>query len=124
MPDSAAINEAVKLAKKRGFSGLSGFVNGVLRSVARGWKNISFPDLSTRFSVPEWIVDEWIRDYGKEKTEQIVDGIFHTDAPMSAAEQKETFQDILSDALDKDCSYDVLQSVHEQLRERLAEPVE
>ena len=75
VPDSAAINEAVKLAKKRGFSGLSGFVNGVLRSVARGWKNISFPDLSTRFSVPEWIVDEWIRDYGKEKTEQIVEAV-------------------------------------------------
>lgn len=75
VPDSAAINEAVKLAKKRGFSGLSGFVNGVLRSVAREWKNISFPDLSTRFSVPEWIVDEWIRDYGKEKTEQIVEAV-------------------------------------------------
>ena len=35
VPDSAACNEAVKLAKKRGFSTLSGFVNGVLRSVAK-----------------------------------------------------------------------------------------
>ena len=33
VPDSAVCNEAVKLARKRGFSGLSGFVNGVLRSV-------------------------------------------------------------------------------------------
>ncbi|MDD7289491.1 MAG: DUF4317 domain-containing protein [Clostridiales bacterium] len=56
-----------------------------------------------------------------QRHQELIDGIFHTDAPMSAAEQKETFQDILSDALDKDCSYDVLQSVHEQLRERLAE---
>ena len=38
VPDSAVCNEAVKLARKRGFSGLSGFVNGVLRSVARGWR--------------------------------------------------------------------------------------
>lgn len=56
-----------------------------------------------------------------QRHQELIDGIFHTDAPMSAAEQKETFQDILSDALDEDCSYDVLQSVHEQLRERLAE---
>lgn len=33
--EHAAVNEAVKLCKKRGFSGLSGFVNGVLRSVIR-----------------------------------------------------------------------------------------
>ena len=35
IPDSAVCNEAVKLAGKRGFKGLSGFVNGVLRSIAR-----------------------------------------------------------------------------------------
>lgn len=35
VPDSAACNEAVKLAKKRGFSRLSGFVNGVLRNISR-----------------------------------------------------------------------------------------
>ena len=43
VPDSAVCNEAVKLARKRGFSGLSGFVNGVLRSVARGWRS-SLPE--------------------------------------------------------------------------------
>ena len=35
VPDAAACNEAVKLAKKRGFARLSGFVNGVLRSISR-----------------------------------------------------------------------------------------
>ena len=35
IPDSAACNEAVKLAAKRHFSGLKGFVNGVLRSISR-----------------------------------------------------------------------------------------
>lgn len=33
IPDSAACNEAVKLAAKRGFTGLKGFVNGVLRNI-------------------------------------------------------------------------------------------
>ncbi|MGI6055209.1 MAG: transcription antitermination factor NusB, partial [Clostridium sp.] len=33
VPDSAVCNEAVRLAKKRGFQGLSGFVNGVLRAI-------------------------------------------------------------------------------------------
>lgn len=55
VPDSAACNEAVRLAKKRGFSGLSGFVNGVLRSVA-AWKGkLTFPDDSVRYSMPDWI---------------------------------------------------------------------
>ena len=35
VPPSAACNESVKLAKKRGFAGLSGYVNGVLRAAAR-----------------------------------------------------------------------------------------
>ena len=35
VPDSAVCNEAVKLAKKRKFQGLTGFVNGVLRNISR-----------------------------------------------------------------------------------------
>lgn len=35
VPDSAACNEAVKLAVKRGFAGLKGFVIGVLRNISR-----------------------------------------------------------------------------------------
>ncbi|MBQ8086649.1 MAG: 16S rRNA (cytosine(967)-C(5))-methyltransferase RsmB, partial [Lachnospiraceae bacterium] len=33
VPDGAAVNECVKLARKRGFANLSGFVNGVLRQI-------------------------------------------------------------------------------------------
>ena len=43
IPAGAACNEAVKLAKKYGFSGLSGFVNGVARNIARAEK-ITYPD--------------------------------------------------------------------------------
>ena len=73
VPDSAVCNEAVKLARKRGFSGLSGFVNGVLRSVARGWKDVTFPNESVRYSVPEWIIDSWNVDYGRDATEKMLE---------------------------------------------------
>ena len=73
VPDSAVCNEAVKLARKRGFSGLSGFVNGVMRSVARGWKDVTFQNESVRYSVPEWIIDGWNADYGRDVTEKMLE---------------------------------------------------
>ena len=73
VPDAAVCNEAVKLARKRGFSGLSGFVNGVLRSVAREWKDVTFQNESVRYSVPEWIIDGWNADYGRDVTEKMLE---------------------------------------------------
>ena len=73
VPDAAVCNVAVKLARKRGFSGLSGFVNGVLRSVARGWKDVTFQNESVRYSVPEWIIDGWNADYGRDVTEKMLE---------------------------------------------------
>ena len=81
VPDSAACNEAVKLARKSGFSTLSGFVNGVLRNIARNSGSIRYPDeekepvlaLSVRYSMPEWIVEEWLNAYGMEQTKAILD---------------------------------------------------
>lgn len=80
IPDSAACNECVKLAKKRGFSKLSGFVNGVLRTVSRQKENIVFPSrekddvkyLSVFYSMPEWIVRHFLSNYSKRETEKIV----------------------------------------------------
>ena len=80
VPASAACNEAVKLAKKKGFGQLSGFVNGVLRSVSRGLDQLTYPKesvdatkaWSVRYSMPEWIVAQWIGDYGKERTKEIL----------------------------------------------------
>lgn len=66
VPDSAACNEAVKLAKKRGFQGLSGFVNGVLRSIVRNKENMTWPSDEVRYSVPGWIIAGWERQFGRE----------------------------------------------------------
>lgn len=43
-----------------------------------------------------------------------IDAVFRTPPPMPAQQQKETFQSILGEALGEECSYDVVQSVHEQ----------
>ena len=82
-PDSAACNEAVKLADKRGFRNLKGFTNGVLRSIAKNKNNISYPDkdkepityLSVKYSMPQWMIEDWIREYGREITVRLLEGL-------------------------------------------------
>ncbi len=74
VPDSAVCNEAVKLAEKRKFHNLKGFVNGVLRNIARNKETISYNDISTRYSMPQWLVDRLSAVYD-EKT---VEGIFQS----------------------------------------------
>ncbi len=86
VPDSAVCNEAVKLVKAKGFQGLSGFVNGVLRTVARNrehWQEESaYPEknsmpvqyLSIRYSLPEWLCSYFTEEYGMEKAEKIAAG--------------------------------------------------
>lgn len=54
-----------------------------------------------------------------ENHREFVDAVFKTELPMAAAVQKETFQTLLSDTLAEECSYDVVQAVHEQLCERI-----
>lgn len=79
VPDSAACNEAVKLAVRKGFASLKGFVNGVLRSFARRGAEIPYPPrentaeyLSVVYSMPRWIVEMWLADYGRERTEELL----------------------------------------------------
>ena len=50
VPDSAVCNEAVKLAVKRKFHGLKGFVNGVLRTISREAETLTFHSLSEKRS--------------------------------------------------------------------------
>lgn len=50
-----------------------------------------------------------------------VEAVFHAPAPMPAAEQMETFQALLEDTLSDECRYQVVQSVHGQLREMIEE---
>lgn len=56
-----------------------------------------------------------------ENHKEFADAVFHCELPMPAAAQKETFETILADTLDEECSYEVVQAVHGQLCEMILE---
>ena len=74
IPESAACNTAVALCKENGMEGLAGVCNGVLRNLIRQKDTLSWPDpeenpvkaLSVRHSVPEWLVERLLADWGDE----------------------------------------------------------
>ena len=82
VPDSAVCNEAVKLAKKRKFQGLTGFVNGVLRNISREKETIEFTSPAERYSIPQWMFSLWEKNYGKETAEKI-SASFLEDRPLT-----------------------------------------
>ena len=75
VPASAAINEAVKIMHKRKMSNLSGFVNGVLRNIDRNKSEITYPNLSVYYSIPEWIITRWMKYYGEMETKAICESL-------------------------------------------------
>ncbi len=56
-----------------------------------------------------------------ELHQEFIDAVFHTEPPMSAAEQKETFQSVLSETLEDAFNVEVAQAVHEQLTDRITQ---
>ena len=73
VPDSAVCNEAVKLVQKRKFTNLKGFVNGVLRNIARNKEKMVYDDISIKYSMPMWLVERLTSAYGKDVAEKIMD---------------------------------------------------
>lgn len=77
IPDHAAINEAVEIAKNRGHKGISGMVNGILRSMLRSdLPNTEIIEdkverLAVETSHPEWLLNRWIEQIGFAKTKEI-----------------------------------------------------
>lgn len=75
VPDSAAVNESVKLAKKMA-RGLDGFVNGVLRNFLRNRDSYSIDELAKNeverlayiYNQPVWLLDLWLKTYGETET--------------------------------------------------------
>lgn len=86
IPESAVVNEAVKLTRQMRRSSASGFVNGVLRSFLRDGRALPHFDdplkeLSILYSIPQWMFAEWQRDYGLETAEQMASA-FNRPAPV------------------------------------------
>ncbi len=65
IPDHASINEAVKLATKKGFGNLKGFINGVLRTIQREGLPNDIPE-NIKYSIPKWLYEMCIKEYGNE----------------------------------------------------------
>lgn len=88
VPESAVCNEAVKLVEKRGFSKLKGFVNGVLRNIARNIGDVKYPNrnddlikyFSVTYSCPEWIVKMWTESYSEETVENMLKTVGNTNS--------------------------------------------
>jgi len=81
IPMHAVVNEAVRIAKKRGHKGTSGFVNGVLRSIDRdGTRLVSAIEnsderLAIQYSYPDWIVDLLKEEIGIDETEKVLESL-------------------------------------------------
>ena len=101
VPDSAACNEAAKLAAKKGFSTLKGFVNGVLRNIVRNKEQLPYPNkekdletyLSVTYSMPMWIVKLWLEQLGKETTEELLKGLL-AEHPVTIRLRKDKLEEI------------------------------
>ncbi len=101
VPDSATCNEYVKLAKKRSFAGLSGFINGVLRNISRDKGNLQINDLGTKYSMPQWIVDKWTSEYGLDTATEILKGFFKAEELCIRTNLNRISRDELADRLSK-----------------------
>ena len=79
VPESAAVNESVKLCKKLGLFHATGFVNGLLRGFIRGGKKLGLEGLSEEerlsieFSCPKRLTEKWISEYGADNARRILE---------------------------------------------------
>ena len=80
IPPHAAVHETVELAKRSGYVSQSGFINAVLRAYLREFDEVkkiladmkvSQPALG--WSHPEWLVERWQKNFGDEKTRQLLE---------------------------------------------------
>ncbi len=77
IPDNAAVNESVSLAKQFGKTSASGMINAVLRNFIRGGKKMKFKGseneiLSVEYSCPVALVESLAADYGIEKAKNFL----------------------------------------------------
>ena len=83
VPDSAAVNTAVEMAKETAPPWVVRFVNGVLRNIARNRDTTSFPSshrdpvsaIATGKSFPKWLIRRWVSRFGVAETENLCDAV-------------------------------------------------
>lgn len=81
IPESAAVNTSVDLAKNNGLSKLSGVVNGILRSYIRLsveedlliLPSDFIPRLGVKYSFPDWLVSLFVEQFNVKQTKKLLD---------------------------------------------------
>ena len=110
VPDSAVVNEAVKLAQRKGFYNLKGFVNGVLRTAARDMDQVVWPDplddperyLSVTYSIPPWILRQWFEQFDFDTIERICKSFHETRGTFVRCDlQKASMEEIIASLEDQ-----------------------
>lgn len=108
IPDSAAVNTAVELAKSTARPWIAGFVNALLRNASENHDKVLFPDqhkdkihgVATAKAFPAWLVKRWLDRYGFNPLVRLCDAI-NTIPPISIrANSLKTSQNKLMLALD------------------------
>lgn len=82
VPNSAAVNESVILAKKQKLQKSSGFINGILRSITRAEVPYTLPKkddkiyyYSIKYSVPQELVRLWLNAYGEPNAKELMESL-------------------------------------------------
>lgn len=80
IPGFSAVNEAVNLTKTRNLRKSSGFVNAVLRNIERTIDSIEYPEntneyLSVYYSFPLWLTERFVEQFGKHRTQQLLESL-------------------------------------------------
>ncbi|MCR5653558.1 MAG: 16S rRNA (cytosine(967)-C(5))-methyltransferase RsmB [Ruminococcus sp.] len=111
VPESAAVNESVILAKKHKLMKSSGFINGVLRSITRAEAKYTLPDkvkdkeyyYSVKYSCPRELVSLWLSAYGESITESILKNLSGRPQLTARVNTLRTTPDKLISELGKEC---------------------
>ncbi|BAQ63544.1 16S rRNA (cytosine(967)-C(5))-methyltransferase [Geminocystis sp. NIES-3709] len=86
IPESAAVNTSVDLAKNNGLSKLSGVVNGILRSYLRLslkedpliLPSDFIPRLGVKYSFPDWLVSHFVQEFNVKQTKKLLEWYNHS----------------------------------------------
>ena len=83
IPTSAAVNTSVEMTKSFSAPWVAGYVNGLLRNVAKTSQHVSYPDMdkdpvsaiAVTKSFPKWLIKRWLDRFGLNETASLCDAI-------------------------------------------------
>lgn len=108
VPESAAVNESVKLCKRLRLYHAVGFVNGFLRGFIRKGKQINFDGLddadrlSVEYSCPKRLTEKWTAEYGADNTRKILEASLGAPPVFARVNTLKVSEQELCDILKKD----------------------